>query len=263
MKINLLLIYSLLFSIAANSAECRKLSFHPLNNPNWEFSKIYSDEFSGSTLDIEKWTPFNPAWNGRPPGYFSPKNVKVVGGMLELTSKFEDLPNLPKGYERITTAAVKSKNLILYGYLEVRSRSMKSRVSSSFWLYNDTPTLWTEIDVFETSGLDGKYSNTVFMNLHVFRTPESNQHWETGGRWVAPFSVSDDFHLYAVNWTKDRITWLVDNCVVLEKANTHWHQPLFINFDSETMPKWFGLPDQSELPGTFAIDYIRVWQKSN
>ena len=43
--------------------------------------------------------------------------------------------------------------------------------------------------------------------------------------------------------------------------NTHWHQPLHLNFDSETMPEWFGLPDEENLPGTFSIEYVRAWQR--
>ena len=43
--------------------------------------------------------------------------------------------------------------------------------------------------------------------------------------------------------------------------NTHWHQPLTLNFDSETMPKWFGLPDPGTLPSTFSIEYVRAWKR--
>jgi len=39
------------------------------------------------------------------------------------------------------------------------------------------------------------------------------------------------------------------------------HQPLDMNFDSETMPEWFGLPDPKDKAGHFKIDYVRVWQQ--
>ena len=42
--------------------------------------------------------------------------------------------------------------------------------------------------------------------------------------------------------------------------NTHWHQPLSLNLDSETMPEWFGLPDEASLPSTFSVEYIRSWR---
>jgi hypothetical protein len=45
--------------------------------------------------------------------------------------------------------------------------------------------------------------------------------------------------------------------------NTHWHQPLFLTFDSETMPEWFGMPNDADLPSTFSIEYIRSWKKQS
>ncbi|HCO93973.1 MAG TPA: hypothetical protein DIU00_08490, partial [Phycisphaerales bacterium] len=33
-----------------------------------------------------------------------------------------------------------------------------------------------------------------------------------------------------------------------------------LNFDSETMPKWFGLPKDSDLPSTYSIEYLRTWK---
>ena len=43
--------------------------------------------------------------------------------------------------------------------------------------------------------------------------------------------------------------------------NTHWHQPLHMNFDSETMPNWFGLPKKENLPTTFSIEYVRSYKR--
>jgi hypothetical protein len=35
-----------------------------------------------------------------------------------------------------------------------------------------------------------------------------------------------------------------------------------MNFDSETMPEWFGLPDKESLPSTFSIEYVRSWRST-
>ncbi len=211
-------------------------------------------------MDQAKWHDHNPGWLGRQPGYFSKNNVAVRDGKLHLTARVETLPDLPKGYHTFTTAAVKSKALVKYGYFEIKCRPMKSKASSAFWFYQDTKEEWTEIDVFEASGgADGKWKNTYNMNVHVFRSPTQKKHLQNSKTWKPPFEMVDDYHVYALEWDKDVIKWWVNGEVVREVKNTQWHQPLHMNFDSETFPDWFGLPDKETLPSTFSIEYVRSW----
>ncbi|MDO5582152.1 MAG: family 16 glycosylhydrolase [Planctomycetia bacterium] len=228
---------------------------------DWKFVPEFSDEFNGSKLDPGKWDPFNPSWKGRAPGWFSRENVAVKDGSLQLTARVEHVPNIPKRYHTFTTAAVKSKERVCYGYFEVRFRPMNSKASSSFWFYASDQDLWTEIDVFELCGAHPSMGSTFYMNVHVFITPEDGKkHWNKGSEWVAPYRFADDYHVAGLLWTKDKIEWFVDGVSRFSLKNTHWHQKLNVNFDSETMPKWFGLPEPAELPSTFYIDYIRCWK---
>lgn len=32
-------------------------------------------------------------------------------------------------------------------------------------------------------------------------------------------------------------------------------------FDSETMLEWFGMPNDADLPSTFAIEYLHAWKQ--
>jgi beta-glucanase (GH16 family) len=176
--------------------------------------------------------------------------------------KHENLDNLPEGYHTYTCGAVMSKRTVLYGYFEVKARPMNSRGSSSFWFYKAEPDWWTEIDVYEIgAGVPGM-ENIVHMNVHVFRTPEDgDDHWQKHEEWQAPFNLADDFHVYGLEWDAGYLKFYIDGALVRTVENTHWHQALTINFDSETMPDWFGLPDLETLPSTYSIDYIRVWKK--
>ena len=45
--------------------------------------------------------------------------------------------------------------------------------------------------------------------------------------------------------------------------NTDWHDPLHMQFDSETMPTWFGMPKDEDLPSTYSIKYLRAWQQGS
>lgn len=226
---------------------------------NWTFDPDFSDEFNG-TFDDAKWWNYNPGWEGRQPGYFAKENVTVEDGFLKLTAQNESKGDPAKGYKDFTTAAVKSKETVKYGYFEVRSKPMNSKASSSFWFYASDPETWTEIDVYEMSGAHPEHGTIYHSNLHVMRSPETgDKHLSDGGQWKAPFRFADEFHRYGLLWTPEKVCWYVDDQLVRESVNKYHHQALNVNFDSETMPEWFGLPDPNELPATFEIDYIRHW----
>jgi len=139
---------------------------------------------------------------------------------------------------------------------------MDSGGSSWFWFQQDeTPGWATEIDVFEIGGKAKGFEHKYHMTLHVSGTPTEKKHWSVGGVWVAPWRLADDYHVYGFDWGKHELKFYVDGVLVRSVQNTHWHQPLFLIFDSETMPQWFGMPDDKDLPSTFSIEYARAWKR--
>ena len=237
-------------------------AFGPPQPETWEPVAALTDEFDAAKLDEAKWWPTNPSWIGRKPGLFRESNVTVSGGKLHITMRKETVAGAPPGYHTFTCGAVKSKATVLYGFFEVKAKAMNSRGSSAFWFYNSTPTWWTEIDVFEIGGGAPEHKRKVHMNAHVFVTPEDGtKHWNKGGDWDAPFDLAADYHVYALDWSEKELKYYVDGVVRRTMENTHWRQPLHLNFDSETMPEWFGLPDEGTLPSTFSVEYVRAWKK--
>ena len=234
------------------------------NKGNWKKYLPMTDEFDGTVLDAAKWWDHNPTWKGRQPGYFHPGNVTVCDGKLHLTMKKEEVPEMQKeeGYHTYTCAAVKSKDTVRYGYFEVEAKAMKSAGSSSFWFYHATEDWWTEIDVFEIGGRAPGYEKKLNMNVHVFRTPTENRHWSRPGVFLAPTNLADEYHVYGLEWDEKEIKFYFDGVPVRKGPNTHWHQPLTLNFDSETMPNWFGLPRDEDLPSTYSIEYVRAWKRN-
>jgi beta-glucanase (GH16 family) len=220
-----------------------------------------SDEFEGPDFDTTKWFDHNPGWLGRQPAFFSRNNVTQEDGKLNLSMRLEDPPEelIKDGYHTYSSAAVRSRHTVKYGYFEIKARAMKSRGSSSFWFYDIAPGLWTEIDVFELSG-KGPLCCKYNMNSHIFGTPLRDDHASKGDHIDTPYNFADDFHVLGFEWTPYVLRWYVDGEAVLTMENTYWHQPLTMNFDSETMPDWMGLPDKENLPSTYSIEYIRTWK---
>jgi beta-glucanase (GH16 family) len=244
----------------------RKNNRYPLtdqdNQAGWSLYEPMSDEFNGDKLDGAKWWDHNPQWRGREPALFMPHNVEVRGGMLRLTMKNENVAGAPKGYDTFTSAAVQSRTRVRHGYFEIRAKPMRSSGSSAFWFTYGDDRDATEIDVFEIGGGAPGFERKYNMNQHVFRTPTEKKHWSVGGVWMAPWNLADDFHTYGLEWDEKELSYYVDGVRVRRADGGHWRQALTVNFDSETMPTWFGLPDPKDLPSTFEIDYIRTWKKA-
>jgi len=234
------------------------------NKGGWVKSEAMSDEFQGDKLDAARWTLGMEWWKGRQPALFSEKNVTVSDGKLHLTMRKEKVPaEMEKlGYKDYTSAALHTKARSSYGYYEVKAKPMNSAGSSSFWFQQDeTPGWGTEIDVFEIGGKAKGFEHKYHMTLHVTQTPQEKKHWSVGGVWESPWRLADDYHVYGFDWGKEELKFYVDGVLVRSVENTHWHQPLYLIFDSETMPGWFGMPDDGDLPSTFSIEYVRAWKK--
>jgi hypothetical protein len=125
--------------------------------PGYELIAALSDEFEGTSLDASKWSTSQQVirWPGRAPGLFDPSNVVVGGGRMQLWARATRRNgSWPAGYDNYTTAAVRSLASVREGYFEIRWRSGSSGISSSWWFHTNNGTAWTEIDVFETTGVD-------------------------------------------------------------------------------------------------------------
>jgi uncharacterized Zn finger protein (UPF0148 family) len=83
------------------------------------------------------------------------------------------------------------------------------------------------------------------------------------GGWIKFEPMSDEFEgqeLDPVKWNRGMYWWKGRQPALFSDKNTHWHQPLFLIFDCETMPEWFGMPDDKDLPSTFSVEYVRAWK---
>ena len=245
------------------------------NTARWRKVEAFCDDFAGDSLNEHVWWDCNPNWYGRAPARFLPENVAVRDGQLHLTfRRDDDLPTevLYKAngaeYNTYSSASVVSKALFRYGYFEIKARPMNSAGSSAFWLsgssLTDAGRHSLEIDVFEIGGNAKGHERNYGMNAHVFETPEDGRkHWSKGGKWVAPSRLADAFHVYGLEWGAETINYYFDGVLVRSLPNTHWHGPMFLIFDSESMFNWLGVPEDGDLPSTFSIEYCRVWTNPN
>ncbi|MFI3319548.1 MAG: family 16 glycosylhydrolase [Rikenellaceae bacterium] len=234
------------------------------NKGKWKLLTDASDEFNGTELNTVLWHPNNPGWKGRKPTYFHTSNVKLEDGYAVFRINKHGNETLPEGYTH-SAGFIVSKQTFLYGYFEAKLKPNDSPWVTGFWMSNNTPTWWTEIDICENCPGVAKNRHRVNSNVHVFKSPKDQgdvkKHFSIGQSHHIPFELQKDFHTWGLEWNKDVIKFYIDGVVFREVKNTHWHQPLKINFNNESN-KWFGaLPDDNRLGEKYLVDYFRVWKQ--
>jgi beta-glucanase (GH16 family) len=230
---------------------------------NWKYEPSISDEFEQEKLDTTKWYNVNPTWIGRAPSLFRASNVTLEDGMLVLTGKREEVADAPEGYHTFTSAAVQSKQKVLYGYFEIRCKPMNSALSSAFWLYTPDSVKQEEIDIFEICGrndVDTMYSHSYFATSH-FIIHEKNWAISDHVAHKTDYKLASRFIVAGLKWTREEIVWYLNGKEIRSRRNDFWHSPATINFDSEAFPSWWGLPSDNDNGGRFEIEYFRYWSQ--
>lgn len=272
----------------------------PTNTQGWVINEEISDEFDAEVLDEDKWHiqgkggVYVSNFIGRAPSEFSINNVQQEDGKLKIISKWEPDFDFNKTktqtvggvvykYENITTAALVGKRYFKYGYMEIKSKSANAPVTSSFWTTTpSTETHKSELDMFETFG-GHKTSDSWRKRLkyNAISWDPNNKYYLPDGLGPAyttniqvPHNTADGFHVYGFEWAPDYIKVYIDGVL---HSNGNLTKALVTNngtdperwvtdvdykiwLDSETFP-WLGLPTADDLPATYEIEYVRVWQK--
>lgn len=267
------------------------------NEGKWVLNTELSDEFEASALNETKWLiqgrngEYQSNFRGRPPSQFSTDNVRLEDGKLKIETRWEPdynfspktNPNTGETFENITTAAVISKKVFKYGYMEIKSKSADAEITSSFWTTNEkTAPIKSELDMFETFG--GHKTSASWrkrLKFNIISWEPSNPYYLPGGNGPVysdniqvEHETASNFHVYGFEWTSEYVKVYVDGKLhpqgTITKASltnngedpNRWvtDTPYHIWFDSETFP-WLGLPEAADLPVDYEIEYVRVWQK--
>jgi beta-glucanase (GH16 family) len=235
------------------------------NNKGWILVPELADEFEGEDLDNSKWYGNNPKWKGRKPTYFHGSNVSVEDGELVLRLNQHGDAVLPRGFTH-TSGFIKSRERMLYGYVEAEMKLMDATWVSGFWMTHVDRDWWTEIDICENCPGVPANRHDLNSNVHVFKAPPDRgnvtEHFALPRKYRVPFELQTDYHVWGLEWDEEFIRFYLDGVLFREQPNTHWHQPLEINVNNESN-KWFGaLPDDKGIDEVFRVKYFRAWRRS-
>jgi beta-glucanase (GH16 family) len=238
-----------------------------------ETGLVWSDEFSGpndQSPEATKWTyDIGTDWGNNQLEYSttSPKNASLDGnGNLRIRALKEDFQG-----QSYTSARIVTRDRIepTYGRIEARIDLPTGQgIWPAFWLLgsNISTVGWPqsgEIDVMEFLGHD---TDAIYGTLHgpgYFGGNGLSQKYQLStGRF------DTGFHIYAVEWTSEQITWFVDgieyHSVLKDDVPGEWvfDHPFYIILNVAVGGDWPGSPDAStQFPQEMLVDYVRIYSE--
>jgi len=229
---------------------------------------VWEEDFKSATLDESVWNfelgngcPNICGWGNNEREFYTKENHKLVNGNLVITAK--------KDGDKYTSTRIttKGKKQFQYGRIEARAKLPVGKgIWPAFWMLgsNIDKAGWPksgEIDILEYIG---KEPHTVYTTLH---TQEHHGDHASSKKTNFP-TIENGFHVYAVEWTKDKMDFYVDDQLVYTfspdpKTEGSWpfNQPFYIIVNMAVGGN-FGGPevDDNIFPQEYTIDYVRVYQ---
>jgi beta-glucanase (GH16 family) len=236
---------------------------------------IWSDEFNKAGLpDSTKWgyEVGGNGWGNNERQFYTsrrPENARVQNGKLIIEARKEAYQGRDYTSARLLT---RGKGEWKHGRIEALAKLPKGVGTwPAVWMLgSDVAKVgWPkggEIDIMEHVGFDeGVVHGTIHSEAynHVKKT-------EKGGA-ITIKNATTDFHLYAIEWTADRIDFFVDDQKyytveksVLGGSESQWpfEQPFYLILNVAVGGNWGGQKgvDETIWPQRMEVDYVRVYQ---
>jgi beta-glucanase (GH16 family) len=246
------------------------LCFQKLSAQQYEL--IWADEFDYKGLpDPDKWGYESGFVRNNEAQYYTKyrkENARVENGMLIIEARREKYQKA-----RYTSASLNtfSKKHFLYGRIEVRA---KLPVGKGTW-----PAIWMlgtnikekgwplcgETDIMENVGFD---SLKIHANIH---TGAYNHVQKTNkGNSIIINNPWENFHIYALEWTKNRMDFFVDGQKYFTFENDRagdertwpYDKPQYLLLNLAIGGSWGGQEgiNDASFPHKYYIDYVRFYQ---
>ena len=240
--------------------------------PNTELAENYKlvwhDEFddaSAKMLNEKAWWYEN--WesgrvNNELQRYVqSEKTAAIENGILKIRAIKEG--------DEVQSARVNTSESWKYGYFEAKLKLPKGKGTwPAFWMMPKEEGPWPdcgEIDIMEEIGGKPNYvSSSIHCKSynHVQNTQKTRETLIDG--------AEDEFHIYALEWTPDYIRTYVDGKELFYYPNDGknnadtwpFNKPFYLKLNLAWGGTWGGSHgvDETALPATYEIDYVRVFQ---
>lgn len=248
----------------------------------------WADEFNGAantSPDSTKWNydigaGFDGGWGNNELQYYTnrPQNVSHDGNGNLMIKAMRETYTGNDGVTRLYTSArlvTRGKYEITYGRIEIR---IKLPYGQGIW-----PAFWTLGTNIDTPGVGWPKCGEIDIMEHIGREPFTaygtlhGPGYSGGNALSASYQLtsgqkfSDDYHVFAVEWSPRQIQFLVDGFVYKTRTpadlpqGTNWvfDHPNYLLLNLAVGGNWPGYPDVTTIfPQTMLVDYVRVYSDS-
>ena len=243
------------------------------------YSLTWSDEFSGTEINDDNWgyDIGGSGWGNNELQYHTNRNAYLKEGLLVIRAQQEAYRGKNYTSSRLKT---QGKQNFKYGRIDVRARLPEGAgIWPALWMLgkNITDVGWPksgEIDIMEMVGgnsLQDKHPNGD-------RTAHGTMHWNnnglngsyspvnTGKSEILSTSLSEEFHVFSIQWDVNGIGWYIDDAQYSYKtinSTQPFREEFFFIMNIAVGGDWPGSPNSSTVfPQRMVIDYVRVFQKN-
>ena len=235
---------------------------------------IWSDEFEGDALDLEKWTHMSGdgcaqgicGWGNNELQSYQAENTTVSDGTLTIEARKEAVGGRQYTSSRIRTLG---KGDWVYGRFEARIKLPEGQgIWPAFWMMPTDELFggWPqsgEIDIMESVGHEPEI---VHGTIHFGDPSPSNRHTGEAFR-LYEGSFADGYHRFAIEKEPGLIRWFVDDVLyaVRRPADVAPHpwpfdERFHFLLNVAVGGNWPGSPDAStSFPQRLEVDYVRVY----
>ncbi len=230
------------------------------------YTLVWHDEFDGTELGAD-WT-----YEVAGPGFVNDELQSYVKGtdVAEVSNGTLKI-NLYKDGNDVKSARIYAKRNQgwQYGYIEASIKLPEGKGTwPAFWMMPVNFTTWPgdgEIDIMESVGYD---PNVVVSTIHCNKYNNGGTAIESA-RTTVPTAYTE-FHKYACEWSPTKMSFYVDGELLLTYANDGtgkdawpFDAPFYVILNLAWGGAWGGQQgvDESCLPATMEVDYVRVFQQ--
>lgn len=223
--------------------------------PHW-----FGDEF-------EPWTQVGGINDERQ--YYSPDNVEVVEGVLEIRADREAVPEpvgwYVPGYHEFTSGKLNTADEFQFQHGIVRWRAQLPAgpgLWPALWMLNaPDPWFWDdEIDVMEARGSRPTHTSSAH-HFKVLDEQGNRQNRYNTAEVDTGINLQTRFNEYTLQWDPTFLQTWVNQQPVFYDEEAVPQGPMFLIMNAAVGGAFDGLPGpENVFPTYFKIDWVRVWQ---